>query len=138
MSPIYLCDSCYKMILQRKYLLLTFIACILLISLPVRDLDFKNSEALSKEEIILTEEVRPVNDVQNEDIVKFQREAFHPNVPPKSSDLLKVPNACYTYPDALDIQFNNLYWQQFQTQRETFYLYGAYLGRNPNLLKTKT
>ena len=128
------------MILQRKYLLLTFIACILLISLCVRDIDFKNGEASSKEEIVLTEAVRPDNDLQNEDedIVKIQREAFHPNVPPKSSDLLKVPNACYTYPDALDIQFNNLYWQQFQTQKETFYLYGAYLGRNPNLLKTKT
>ena len=123
------------MILQRKYLLLTFIACILLISLCVRDIDFKNGEASSKEEIVLTEAVRPDNDLQNEDedIVKIQREAFHPNVPPKSSDLLKVPNACYTYPDALDIQFNNLYWQQFQTQKETFYLYGAYLGRNPNL-----
>ena len=123
------------MILKRKYLLLTFIACILLISLCVRDIDFKNGEASSKEEIVLTEAVRPDNDLQNEDedIVKIQREAFHPNVPPKSSDLLKVPNACYTYPDALDIQFNNLYWQQFQTQRETFYLYGAYLGRNPNL-----
>ena len=135
MSPIYLCDSCYKMILQRKYLLLTFIACILLISLCVRDIDFKNGEASSKEEIVLTEAVRPDNDLQNEDedIVKIQREAFHPNVPPKSSDLLKVPNECYTYPDALDIQFNNLYWQQFQTQKETFYLYGAYLGRNPNL-----
>ena len=120
------------MILQRKYLLLTFIACILLISLCVRDIDFKNGEELSKEEIVLTEEVRPDNDLQNEDIVKFQKEAFHPNVPPKSSDLLKVPNACYTYPDALDIQFNNLYWQQFQTQKETFYLYGAYLGRNSN------
>ena len=128
------------MILQRKYLLLTFIACILLISLCVRDIDFKNGEASSKEEIVLTEAVRPDNDLQNEDedIVKIQREAFHPNVPPKSSDLLKVPNACYTYPDALDIQFNNLYWQQFQTQKETFYLYGAYLGRNTNLLKTKT
>ena len=123
------------MILQRKYLLLTFIACILLISLCVRDIDFKNGEASSKEEIVLTEAVRPDNDLQNEDedIVKIQREAFHPNVPPKNSDLLKVPNACYTYPDALDIQFNNLYWQQFQTQKETFYLYGAYLGRNPNL-----
>ena len=117
------------MILQRKYLLLTSIACILLISLCVRDIDFKNGK-MSKEEIILTEEVRPDNDLQNEDIVKFQREAFHPNVPPKSSYLLKVPNECYTYPDALDIQFNNLYWQQFQTQKETFYLYGAYLGRN--------
>ena len=117
------------MILQRKYLLLTSIACILLISLCVRDIDFKNGK-MSKEEIILTEEVRPDNDLQNEDIVKFQREAFHPNVPPKSSGLLKVPNECYTYPDALDIQFNNLYWQQFQTQKETFYLYGAYLGRN--------
>ena len=123
------------MILQRKNLLLTFIACILLISLRVRDIDFKHGEALAKEEIVLTEAVRPDNDLQNEDedIVKIQREAFHPNVPPKSSDLLKVPNACYTYPDALDIQFNNLYWQQFQTQKETFYLYGAYLGRNPNL-----
>ena len=109
------------MILQRKYLLLTSIACILLISLCVRDIDFKNGK-MSKEEIILTEEVRQDNDLQNE--------AFHPNVPPKSSYLLKVPNECYTYPDALDIQFNNLYWQQFQTQKETFYLYGAYLGRN--------
>ena len=119
------------MILQRKYLLLTFIACILLISLC--DIDFKNGE-MSKEEIILTEEVRPDNVyLQNEDIVKFQQEAFHPNVPPKGSGLLKVPNECYTYPDALDIQFNNLYWQQFQTQKQTFYLYGAYLGRNPNL-----
>ena len=55
------------MILQRKYLLLTFIACILLISLCVRDIDFKNGEASSKEEIILTDEVRPDNDVQNDE-----------------------------------------------------------------------
>ena len=84
---------------------------------------------MSEEEIKLTEGVKPYNNVQN-DIVKSPPEAFHPNVPPKSSDLLKVLNECYTYPDDLDIQFNNLYWQQFQTQKETFYLYGAYLGRN--------
>ena len=63
-----------------------------------------------------------------------------PNVPSSNSDLVKSTlekntTSCFSYPDVLDIKFNNLYWQVLETEEDTYYLYGAYLGRFSKRMK---
>jgi len=48
----------------------------------------------------------------------------------------KVPknasSTCSKFPDIYDIQFNNKYWQVFESSNGSFYLYGAYLDVRTN------
>ena len=51
-----------------------------------------------------------------------------------SSYLLLYPqrqSGCVNSPHVTNINFNNLIWQVMETERETFYLYGAYLDNRP-------
>ena len=46
-------------------------------------------------------------------------------------------SSCSVYPDMLDIEFSNRFWQLFKShnQKETFFLYGAYLDNRKALKK---
>ena len=58
------------------------------------------------------------------------------NVPEMSLNINNMENSkakeelgCSTYPTILDIKFSNTYWQIFNNNGSTFYLYGAYFGK---------
>ena len=59
------------------------------------------------------------------------------NVPVLS---LKMKNlkkqGCSLYPNILDINFSNTYWQIFKSHGSTFYLHGAYFGSREIIVET--
>ena len=57
-----------------------------------------------------------------------------PNLPVLSSLSVKnmagedLASKCSIYPDILDIEYSNKYWQMFRSENAIFYLYSAILG----------
>ena len=57
-----------------------------------------------------------------------------PNLPVLSSlsvknmDSEEFASKCSIYPDILDIEYSNKYWQMFRSENAIFYLYSAILG----------
>ena len=50
----------------------------------------------------------------------------------KKKKVPKNSTTCSKFPDIYDIQFNNKYWQVFESSNGSFYLYGAYLDVRTN------
>ena len=45
-------------------------------------------------------------------------------------------DGCSIYPDILNIDYSNKYWQIFKSEKVTFYLYSAILGIKTNKIIT--
>ena len=53
-----------------------------------------------------------------------------PNLPVLSwLEMRNKAAACSTYPDILDIEYSNKYWQLYRSENAMFYLYSAILGK---------
>ena len=78
------------------------------------------------------------------EILKLKSSDHQPSIPPVLEDLqIRLPNLpvlswlemrnkaaeCSTYPDILDIEYSNKYWQLYRSENSMFYLYSAILGK---------
>ena len=78
------------------------------------------------------------------EILKLKSSDHQPSIPPVLEDLQnRLPNLpvlswlemrnkaseCSTYPDILDIEYSNKYWQLYRSENAMFYLYSAILGK---------
>ncbi|XP_059472474.1 uncharacterized protein LOC132194899 [Neocloeon triangulifer] len=75
------------------------------------------------------EEVLDIDDtIFTEDLKKIMLEKSHPNIFVAHLDEggPQINATCAHYINALDIEYNNIYWQKQKTINETYYFYGAY------------